>query len=67
MPEGEEIAIEEKQLEETTPEDETANWKTYRNGKYGYEIKYPPGWMVMTDSALVQLPDIELRKQNKER
>mgnify|MGYP000400851006 CR=1 FL=1 len=24
--------------------DETANWKTYKNEKYGYEIKYPADW-----------------------
>ncbi|MBM3282832.1 hypothetical protein FJY90_01135 [Candidatus Gottesmanbacteria bacterium] len=24
--------------------DETANWKTYKNTKYGYSIKYPDGW-----------------------
>ncbi len=24
--------------------DETANWKTYTNQKYGYLVKYPPDW-----------------------
>jgi len=25
-------------------EDETANWKTYRNEEYKFEVKYPPDW-----------------------
>jgi len=28
----------------TLIEDETANWKTYRNEEYGFEIKYPEDW-----------------------
>ena len=41
--------IKEKELVEEKIEDETANWKTYRNEEYGYEIKYPKDWEYGTD------------------
>lgn len=30
--------------------DETANWKTYENTKYGYQLKYPPTWQLQDNS-----------------
>jgi len=35
---------EEKGTVETISEDETTDWKNYRNEEYGFEIKYPKEW-----------------------
>jgi hypothetical protein len=31
---------------EKVVEEETADWKTYRNEEYGFEIKYPEDWEI---------------------
>lgn len=31
--------------------DETANWKTYKNDKYGFEISYPDNWGFNTNTS----------------
>ncbi len=34
------------------PDGNLANWKTYRNKKYGFEFRYPPDWISDCDIAL---------------
>ena len=45
----------------TTPAtaDETANWKTYTNSQYGFELKYPSTWLskVLNGNTFFNLPD----------
>ncbi len=37
-------AVEEKEVIEEKVEDETANWKTYKNEEYKFSLKFPPSW-----------------------
>lgn len=39
------------QLTQTTPTDETANWKIYKSLAEGYEIKYPANWYLSEPSC----------------
>jgi hypothetical protein len=41
-----EIKRPEKVEKETSKTEETANWKTYKNEDYGFEVKYPEGWVI---------------------
>src|SRR5205809_683958 len=33
----------------TSTLDPSLNWKTYKNTKYGYSIKYPQDWLILVD------------------
>ena len=54
-----EIKIREKVVKE-----EIANWKTYRNEEYGFEVKYPEKWIVVKEE--LGLPYSELIKHQVE-
>jgi len=43
---------------------ETSNWRTCRNREYGFEVKYPPGFVVSRDSGgyiVFKAPDADSR------
>ncbi len=43
---------EEIKISEKLVEDETADWKIYRNEEYGFEMKYSPNWEIKDNSFL---------------
>jgi hypothetical protein len=48
------------------PEIDTSDWKTYRNGEYGYSLKYPPDrWKTITTESGAELRIISLSPQQK--
>ena len=50
-----------------TTQDTTANWKTYRNDKYGFEIKIPADWTAIESEMRIDFisPELaSLRAQN---
>lgn len=42
-------------------EDETADWKTYRNENYGFSIEYPSGWFAYDNKTPPCTEDIGSR------
>jgi len=43
-------SVETADVATSTDEIDTSNWKTYRNGKLGFEIKYPDFWILSESS-----------------
>ncbi|WP_374683229.1 PsbP-related protein [Accumulibacter sp.] len=52
---------------------DTSNWKTYRNEKYSFEIRYPDNWEIRksaghnSDSSVISLTSPETRKLIQDR
>lgn len=49
----------------TSATDETANWKTYTNEKYGFSFKYPGDWTYKTNAGTETLLTIGLFPPSK--
>jgi len=45
------VSIKSQKTQTSQPKDETANWQTYRNEKYGFEFKYPNNFLYDEDIA----------------
>jgi len=41
-----------QQPAQSAPVDETASWQTYKNDKFGYEVKYPQNWNYKVENNL---------------
>ncbi len=54
------LAIELK-MPEKIVKDETANWKTYRNEEYGFELNYPDDWQVEDEKSFYSMPFVIFR------
>jgi len=54
-------------LSDVIKSDKTANWKTYRNTKYGFEIKYPKDWKVDDAHVNSVLPHLFIEKEEVEK
>ncbi|HPA25915.1 MAG TPA: DKNYY domain-containing protein [bacterium] len=57
--EADKLALEQKVLEvkKQAPQDETADWQSYVNQKYGFSFEYPKDWYIDETEEYVELRD----------
>lgn len=50
---GEPVQKQEQEIQQEVKKDEIADWKIYRNNDYGFEMKYPKGFMQRENTSTI--------------